>query len=58
MSGGDKAWNDQGFFYWIYGVSDAAAQAKWLHSRNHKASINQIVSGFFDILIDCLDIDI
>jgi len=56
MSGGGKAWNDRGFFYWIYRVSDSAVRAKWLHSLIHKASINESVSGFFDILIGCLDI--
>ena len=52
-------WNDRGFFYWIYRVSDAAAQViKWLHSLNHRASINKDsgVSGFFDNLNGCLDI--
>ena len=40
-------------------VSDAAAQViKWLHSLNHRASINKDsgVSGFFDNLNGCLDI--
>ena len=57
MSGACKAWNDQGFFYWIYGLSEAAAEAKWQHNRNQKVSINKIVQGFFNILIGCLDID-
>ena len=39
-------------------VSDSAVLAKWLHSRIHKASIDKRVSGFFDILIGCLDIHI
>ena len=46
------------FFYLIYRVSGAAARAKWLHSFIHKASIKKSVSGFFDILIGCLDIGI
>ena len=40
-------------------VSDAAAKViKWLHSLNHRASINKDsgVSGFFDNLNGCLDI--
>ena len=32
VSGAAKAWNDRRFFYWIYRVSDASAQAKWLHN--------------------------
>ena len=32
-----------------------AASAKWLHSLIHKASMNKNVSGFFDILIGCVD---
>ena len=32
-----------------------AARAKWLHSLIHKASMNKNVSGFFDILICCVD---
>ena len=36
----------------------AAARANWLHSLIHKTSINKSVSGFFDILIDCLNIGI
>ena len=58
VSGAGKAWNDRGFFYWIYRVSDAALWAKWLYALTHKASINNIVSGLSDILIGCLDVDI
>ena len=53
-----KASNDQRFFYWIYWVSDATAQAEWLLSLIHKASINKSLLGFFVILIGCLDIGI
>ena len=42
----------------IYWVLDTTAQAKWLHSLIHKASINKSISGFSDILIGCLDIGI
>jgi len=42
----------------IYQVSDSALEAKWLHSLIHKASINKSVSGFFNILIGCLDIHV
>ena len=58
VSGAGKAWKDRRFFYWIYWVSDAAARAKWLHNLIHKASINECVSSFLDILIGCLDIGI
>ena len=46
------------FFYGIYWVLDSAAQAKWLHSLIHKASINKSASAFFDILIGYQDIHI
>ena len=49
MLGGGKAWNNRGFFYWIYRVSDSVAQAKWLHSLIHKASINKSVLQAFSI---------
>ena len=57
-SGAGKAWKDRRFFYWIYRVSDAAARAKWLRILIHKASVDNSVSGFFNILVGCLDIDI
>ncbi|RMX55704.1 hypothetical protein pdam_00019091, partial [Pocillopora damicornis] len=31
-------------------------RAKWLHNLIHKISINKNVSGFFGILIGCVDI--
>lgn len=58
MSGAGKAWNDRRFFYLIYRLLDAAAQAKWLHILIHKASFNKSVSGFFYIMIGCVDIGI
>ena len=58
VSGTGKVWNDWRFFFWIYQVWDAAARANWLHSLIQKASINISRSGFFDILIDCLNIGI
>ena len=58
VSGVGKAWNDRGFFYWIYRLSDSTVRTKWLHSLIHKASINKTVSDFFDILIGYLDIHI
>ena len=57
VSQAGKAWNDRGFFYWIYRLSDSKVRAKWLHSLIHKASMNKR-SGFFDILIGCLDIHV
>ena len=36
----------------------AAARAKQLYILSHKASMNKNVSGFFVILIACLDIGI
>ena len=55
VSGARKAWNDWGFFYWVYRVTDARSQAKWSHTLIHKESINKGVLGIFDILIGCLD---
>ena len=52
VSGGNLV----GFFYWIYGLSDSAVRAKWLHSLIHKASINKTVKGFLDILTGYQDI--
>ena len=57
MSGAGEAWNGWRFFYCINRISDAEAQAKWLHSRIPSASINNTASGFFDSLIGCLDIN-
>ena len=58
VSGAGKAWNDRGFFYWIYRLAHSTVRAKWVHSLINKASINERVSGFLDILIGCLDIHI
>ena len=58
VSGAGKAWNNPGFYYWIYRLMDAAARAKQLYILSHKASMNKNVSGFFVILIACLDIGI
>ena len=33
------------------------AEEKWVLSLIHKESINKILSGYFDILIGCLDND-
>ena len=49
-SGPSKAWNNRGFLYWSYRLSDAAKRANWYHW------IHWSVPGFFDILIGCLDI--
>ena len=51
-----KARDDRRFVHSIYRVSNASARAKQLHSLIHKASINKSMSGFFDILIGCVDI--
>ena len=60
MSGAGKVWKDcektvqPPFYFWIYQLSDAAAQPRWLHSLIHKASTNISVLGFFDILTECV----
>ena len=58
VSGAGKAPNDRRFVHLIYRVSDVSARAKSLHNLIHKASINESISCFFDILIVCLDIGI
>ena len=54
LSGASKTWSNQGFFYWIYRLLDAATQLKLLLT----VLFTRLVSGFFDILIGCLVIGI